>query len=152
MRRARRLRRLDPDPEGDVTYRRVIEHHQRMRHLVEASLAPDDDQAMFMQAEALFRYRFGFPHRSAGSVIAELAASAIDLPMFEAMAGSLDLTALRLRTSDGAIQLCEPLRSLRSRVQARAHGNGSRGRRRYEQRISWPLVHARCDAAGVVRR
>lgn len=96
-------------PKGDLTYRRALEHYQRTRRLVEASLAPDDDQAMFMQAEALYRYRFEFPHRSAGAVIAELAASATDLPMFEALAGSLDLTALRLRTSDGSIQLWETL-------------------------------------------
>ena len=92
-----------------MTYRRAIEHYQRTRRLVEASLAPDDDQAMFMQAEALYRYRFAFPHRSAGAVLAELAASATDLPMFETLAGSLDLSALRLRTSDGAIQLWETL-------------------------------------------
>jgi hypothetical protein len=96
-------------PKEDTTYRRAIEHYQRTRRLVDASLAPADDQAMFMQAEALFRYRFEFPHRSAGAVIAELAASATDLPMFEALAGSLDLSELRLRTSDGAIQLWETL-------------------------------------------
>jgi hypothetical protein len=96
-------------PKGDVTYRRALEHYQRTRRLVEASLAPDDEQAMFMQAEALYRYRFTFPHRSTGAVLAELAASATDLPMFEAVAGSLDLSALRLRTSDGAIQLWETL-------------------------------------------
>ena len=96
-------------PKGDTTYRRALEHYQRTRRLVEASLAPDDDQAMFMQAEALYRYRFTFPHRSTGAVLAELAASATDLPMFEAVAGSLDLSALRLRTSDGAIQLWETL-------------------------------------------
>ena len=96
-------------PRGDLTYRRALEHYQRTRRLVAASLAPEDDQAMFLQAEALYRYRFEVPSRSAGAVIAELAASATDLPMLEAVAGSLDLTSLRLRTSDGAIQLWETL-------------------------------------------
>ena len=96
-------------PKDDLTYRRALEHYQRTRRLIEASLAPDDDRAIFMQAEALYRYRFAFPRRSAGAVIAELAASATDLPMFEALAGSLDLSELRLRTSDGAIQLWETL-------------------------------------------
>jgi hypothetical protein len=95
-------------PRGDDTYRRAIEHYQRTRQLVAASLAPEDDQAMFMQAEALFRYRFA-PHRSTGALFAELAASATDLPMIEAVAGSLDLFALRLKTNDGAIQLWETL-------------------------------------------
>lgn len=95
-------------PRGDDTYRRAIAHYQRTRQLVAESFAPDDDQAMFMQAEALYRYRFA-PHRSAGAIFAELAASATDLPMFEAFSGSLDLFALRLKTNDGAIQIWESL-------------------------------------------
>lgn len=95
-------------PRGDDTYRRAIVHYQRTRQLVAASFASDDDQTMFMQAEAMFRYRFA-PHRSTGALFAELAASATDLPMLEAVAGSLDLFALRLKTNDGAIQLWESL-------------------------------------------
>ncbi len=95
-------------PRGDDTYRRAIVHYQRTRQLVASSFAPDDDQTMFMQAEALFRYRFA-PHRSTGALFAELAASATDLPMLEAVAGSLDLFALRLKTNDGAIQIWESL-------------------------------------------
>lgn len=64
---------------------------------------------MFLQAEALFRYRFESGRRSTGAVFAELAASATDLPMLESVAGSLDLYALRLQVSDGAIQLWETL-------------------------------------------
>jgi hypothetical protein len=96
-------------PRDDATYRRAIAHYQRTRQLVAASLAPDDDQAMFLQAEALFRYRFESGRRSTGAVFAELAASATDLPMLESVAGSLDLYALRLQVSDGAIQLWETL-------------------------------------------
>jgi hypothetical protein len=95
-------------PKSDPTYRRAIEHYQRTRQMVAASFAPDEDQAMFMQAEALFRYRFT-QRRSTGAVFAELAASATDLPMLEAVAGSLDLFELRIKTSDGAIQLWETL-------------------------------------------
>ena len=96
-------------PRDDATYRRAIAHYQRTRQLVAASLAPDEDQAMFLQAEALFRYRFESGRRSTGAVFAELAASATDLPMLESVAGSLDLYALRLQVSDGAIQLWETL-------------------------------------------
>jgi len=95
-------------PRGDDTYRRAIAHYQRTRQLVAASFASDDDQTMFMQAEAMFRYRFA-PHRSRGALFAELLASATDLPMLEAVAGSLDLFALRLKTNDGAIQIWESL-------------------------------------------
>jgi hypothetical protein len=96
-------------PRGDLTYRRAIERYQRTRREVTESLASDDEQAMFMQAEGLYRYRFEFPRRSTGAVFASLAASAIDLPVLETVAGSLDLSSLRLRTSDGAIQLWETL-------------------------------------------
>jgi hypothetical protein len=92
----------------DQTYRRALEHYQRTRRLVAASFAAPDDEAMFVQAEGLFRYRFA-QRRSTGAVMAELAASATDLPMLEAVAGSLDLFALRLKTNDGAIQLWETL-------------------------------------------
>lgn len=95
-------------PRSDDTYRRALEHYRHTRQLVAASFAPDDDQAMFMQAESLFRYRFT-PRRSTGAVFAELAASATDLPMLEAVAGSLDLFALRLKTNDGAIQIWETM-------------------------------------------
>ena len=96
-------------PRGDSTYRRAIAHYRRTRQLVAASLAPDEDQAMFLQAEALFRYRFESGAPSTGAVFAELAASATDLPMLESVAGSLDLLALRLQANDGAIQLWETL-------------------------------------------
>jgi len=93
----------------DATYRRAIVRYQRTRQLVTASLAPDDEQLMFMQAEGLFRYRFAPPPRSTGSYLAEIAASAIDLPALETVAGSLDLYSLRLKTYDGSVQLWESL-------------------------------------------
>src|SRR5580704_4784690 len=96
----------------DATYRRAIERYQRARQLIAASLAPDDEQVMFMQAESLFRYRFAPPPRSVGSYLAEVAASVIDLPTLEALAGSLDLYSLRLKSYDGSVQLWESLLEL----------------------------------------
>src|SRR5262249_44108695 len=55
----------------DPSYRRAIEHYKRTRQIVSESLAPDDDQAMFLQAEGLFRYRFAPPGRGFGSYLAQ---------------------------------------------------------------------------------
>ncbi len=95
--------------KSDLGYRRAIEHWQRTRQLVTESLAPDDDQAIFLQAEGFFRYRFAPPGRSFGSYIAQATASIIDLPVLDSLAGSLDLYSLRIRTNDGAVQLWETL-------------------------------------------
>jgi len=64
---------------------------------------------MFLQAESLYRYRFVTPTRSAGAYLAQAGAALIELPVLESLAGSLDLYSLRLRTSDGAVQLWETL-------------------------------------------
>jgi hypothetical protein len=93
----------------DRTYQTAIAQYRRTRELVRASLAPDDEQAMFMQAEGMFRYRFLPPPRSSASVVAQVAASAIDLPVLESLSGSFDLQALRLKTYDGAVHIWESL-------------------------------------------
>lgn len=93
----------------DLAYRRSLEHLKRTREMVAASLAPDDDQAMFLQAEGLFRYRFAPPGKSFGSYLAQTAAAATDLPVLDSLAGALDLYSLRLKTYDGAVQLWETL-------------------------------------------
>jgi hypothetical protein len=93
----------------DSAYRRGLAHYQQTRRLVAESLAPDDDQAMFVQAEALFRYRFAPPGTSAGSYFAQVMASLIELPVLDSLAGSLDLYSLRVRMADGAIQIWESL-------------------------------------------
>src|SRR5262249_32480938 len=80
---------------SDASYPRAIEHLQRTRQLVTESLAPEDDQAIFLQAEGFFRYRFAPPGRSFGSYIAQATASIIDLPVLDSLAGSLDLYSLR---------------------------------------------------------
>ncbi len=93
----------------DTTYRRAIEHYKRARMLVAQSLASDDEQAIFMQAEGLFRYRFAPPGRGFASIAAQAGASLIDLPVLDSLAGSLDLYSLRTKTNDGAVQLRETL-------------------------------------------
>ena len=93
----------------DHMYQTAIAHYRRTRELVRATLAPEDEQAMFMQAEGLFRYRFLPPPRSKASFAAQIAASAIDLPVLESVSGAFDLQALRLKTYDGAVQIWESL-------------------------------------------
>lgn len=93
----------------DIAYRRSLERLQHTRQLVAASQAPDDEQAMFLQAEGLFRYRFASPGRSAGSYVAQTMAAAVDFPVLDSLAGDLDLYSLRLRSSAGAVQLWETL-------------------------------------------
>ena len=94
---------------GDDKYHAAIARYRRTRQLVQASLAADDEQAIFMQAEGMFRYRFLPPPRSKASYAAQLAASAIDLPVLESLSGSFDLQTLRLKTYDGAVHIWESL-------------------------------------------
>jgi hypothetical protein len=93
----------------DTAYRRSLDRLRHTRQLVAESGAPDDDQAMFLQAESLYRYRFAEPGRSAGSYMAQTAAAAINLPVLEAFAGAINLYSLRLKTYDGAVQLWETM-------------------------------------------
>jgi hypothetical protein len=64
---------------------------------------------LYMMAESLYRYRFELPRRSLGVYIAQAAAVAVELPALQAVAGSMDLFHLRLKTADGAVQLWETL-------------------------------------------
>lgn len=93
----------------DQTYRAAIERYRRTRQLVAASLAPDDDQAMFLQAEGFYRYRFAPPGRSAASYLAQGTAAIINLPVLDSLASALDLYSLRVRIDDAAVQLWESL-------------------------------------------
>jgi len=63
--------------KDDLTYRRAIDHVKRTRQLVAESLAPEDDQAIFLQAEGLFRYRFAPPGRSVGSYAAQITSAVL---------------------------------------------------------------------------
>jgi hypothetical protein len=94
---------------SDPTYRRALERYRRTRELVATALAPEDEQDTFAMAEALYRYRFAAPHRTALSYLAEIGASVIDVPTLESLAGALDLFTLRLKANDGAVQLWESL-------------------------------------------
>ena len=69
--------------------------------------APAAETTLMIQAESLYRYRFAPPGRGFGSYAAEFAAAATELPVFQAMSGSLDIYDLRLRAPDGAVQLWE---------------------------------------------
>lgn len=93
----------------DAAYRRSLERLRRTRQMVAASLAPDEDQAMFLQAEGMFRYRFAPPDRSFGSYLAQTMAAAVNFPVLDSVAGALDLYSLRLKSYDGAVQLWETL-------------------------------------------
>src|SRR5436190_525598 len=76
---------------------------------IEGEKASQEERALFLQAESLYRYRFQPPRRGALAYLAEGAAAIADLPALQSLAGSLDLSDLRLRTYDGAVQLWETL-------------------------------------------
>lgn len=73
---------------------------------IQASLA---EKRQFIQAESFYRYRFQPPVRSITSYFAEAAAAVTDFPAFQALAASLDIGELRLRSADSAVQLWETL-------------------------------------------
>ena len=93
----------------DRTYERSRQRFERTWRLVEADSAAKVEAPMFLQAEALYRYRFEPPGRSFGGYLAEGAAAALDFPAFQAIAASLDLFDLRLKANDGAIQIWEAM-------------------------------------------
>ena len=93
----------------DQIYERSRQRLQRTRDLVEVEPAAKPEAPMFLQAEALYRYRFEPPPRSLGGYLAEGAAAAFDFPALQSIAASLDLFDLRLKANDGAIQIWETL-------------------------------------------
>ena len=95
--------------KDDSTYERSRRRFERTWQLVEADSAAKTEAPMFLQAEALYRYRFVPPLRSPGGYVAQGAAAALDFPAFQAIAASLDLFDLRLKANDGAIQIWETL-------------------------------------------
>lgn len=107
-------------PETDATFARATDRFERTSSTVEAAEPDARARASFLQAEALYRYRFASTRGGAASV-AEAAAAITDFPVFQSLAGSLDLMDVRLRTADAAVQLwetflqrhrCSPLRPL----------------------------------------
>jgi hypothetical protein len=94
----------------DPGFGRAQERLKRTAVQVEGELAASPaERRLFLQAEGFYQYRFEPPTRTAGSYIAQAAAVAFDFPALQALAGSLDLVELRLKTYDGAVQLWETL-------------------------------------------
>ncbi len=77
--------------------------------LIDQEQPPPAERWLYLQAESYYRYRFEFPPRSALSYVAQAAAATTDFPAFQALAGSLDLLDLRLKSYDGAVQMWETL-------------------------------------------
>jgi hypothetical protein len=82
--------------------------------------APLAERQLFMQAEGFYRYRFELPERGTASYLAEAAAVTLDFPALQTVAGSLDLTELRLKSYDGAVHLWESLLMRNPDTQLRA--------------------------------
>jgi hypothetical protein len=93
----------------DVTFREAQDRLQRVAASVEAEGVPPAEKWLFLQGEALYQYRFAPPPRGALGYLAEGAAAVVDFPALQALAGSMDLLELRLRSYDGAAQLFETL-------------------------------------------
>jgi hypothetical protein len=94
---------------GDQTFARSRARYHRTQKLV-AAQAPDAPEApLFMQAEAMYRYRFDPPARSFGNYLAQTLAVATEFAPLQALAASAGMFELRLRTYDGAVQLWETM-------------------------------------------
>jgi hypothetical protein len=93
----------------DLEFARAMSRLEATKKRVESSAPGTADATMFMMAEGLYRYRLRFPARSFGVYAAQAAAVAVELPALQTVAGSLDLFQLRLKTSDGAVQIWETL-------------------------------------------
>lgn len=105
--------------DDDPGFRRATARIARTQADVAATGAPADEQIRFMQAEAFYRYRFAFPARGVGAHLAQAGAVFAELPVLQALAASLDLQDLRLRSYDGAIQLWESLLTSRPATRLR---------------------------------
>jgi hypothetical protein len=92
-------------PANDDAFNYAQTRLERTAAIVEA--APPAERAAFMQAEAVYRYRFLTDGRGTAAVLAEAAAAITDLPVFQSYAGALDLVALRYQSADAATQLWE---------------------------------------------
>jgi hypothetical protein len=96
----------------DASFLHAQARLERVASIVEAeAAATSTERRLFLQAESFYQYRFEPPPRTAGSYLAQAAAVTFDFPALQALAGSMDLLELRLRTYDGAVQLWETLLS-----------------------------------------
>jgi hypothetical protein len=94
---------------NDAGFARASARLARTKAAVANSGASDAEQNLFLHAESFYRYRFTFPPRSFGTQLAQAGAVVVELPALQALAGSLDLMDLRLRSYDAAVQLWETL-------------------------------------------
>ncbi len=93
----------------DSTFVRAQSRLARTTVIVDQQHPEAADRALFLQAESFYRYRFEPPPRGVLGNIVQAAAVAVELPMLQAVAGSLDILDLRLRTYDGAVHLWESM-------------------------------------------
>lgn len=93
----------------DATYRRALDRLERARRDVERDAPSAAEATMFLQAEALYRYRFEPPPRTVGNLLAQTLAVATEFAPLQALATSAGLFELRLRIYDGATHLWETL-------------------------------------------
>ncbi len=93
----------------DGEFARALSRWRATDVRVQASGAGQDEGSLFMMGEGLYRYRLRFPARTLRVYAAQAAAVAIELPALQAVAGSMDLFQLRLKTADGAVQIWETL-------------------------------------------
>jgi hypothetical protein len=91
----------------DLTFQSAQEHLAATAARVDRHSPPPAERVLFLQAEALYRYRLDPPPRGTLSYLAQGAAAVTDFPAFQALAGALDLADLRVRMYDGAVQLWE---------------------------------------------
>jgi len=94
---------------NDATFQSAQDRLSRTTALINQEESPPAERWLFLQAESYYRYRFEFPRRGALTYVAQAAAATTDFPAFQALAGSLDLVDLRLKSYDGAVQIWETL-------------------------------------------
>jgi hypothetical protein len=101
----------------DATFARATDRlRQSARHLdTEAALEaprrdePTPDEALFLQAESFYRYRFEMRPPTAGSFAAQAAAAFVEFSPLSVLAASEGINDVRLQTYNAAAQLYETL-------------------------------------------
>lgn len=96
-------------PREDAAFVQGLARLERTEQTVNALGAAADERGMFLQAESFYRYRFVPPPKNASSYLMQAAAAITDFPVFQSLAGSLELLDLRYRSTDSAVQLWESL-------------------------------------------
>jgi hypothetical protein len=93
----------------DRTFTRAQARLARTTAAVSEAGAPAPENTLFLQAEALYDYRFEPPTRGVVNYLAQTLAIATEFAPLQALASSAGLFELRLRVHDGAVQLWETL-------------------------------------------